>query len=281
MPSSFTVTAVMAEGDEQVEGTVEAMAEPREKTFTYTIKEVAGDNKKITYDTHEVTVTVTVKDDGKGKITASADYTAEFVNTYKVPTPVIVDPPVQKVFEGPEDLCDELYNNGDFTFTIENTAAPDGVTAPMPANTSVTNSATYEKEGMTGYYEFGEIEFTKPGTYTYNVTESGSVKNVTNDPEASSGKSVTFTVTEDDEGNLSVSPTTDEVEISFTNTVKAEKKTPKKKKSKLPKAGDGAPIIPMIVLIIAAAAAFMVVRSRRLALDQRKQYRRPNRRGRR
>ena len=140
---------------------------------------------------------------------------------------------------------------------------------------------------MTGYYEFGEIEFKAPGTYTYLVTESGSVDNVTNDSEASSGKSITFTVTEDEEGNLSVSPTTDEVEISFTNTVEKEKKAEKKKskktkkKSKLPKAGDGAPVVPMIVLIIAAAVAFMVVRSRRLALDQRKDYRRPNRRGRR
>jgi pilin isopeptide linkage protein len=70
---------------------------------------------------------------------------------------------------------------------------------------------------MPGYYEFGEIEFTAAGTYVYKVTESGNVENVTNDPEAASGKTIEFTVT-DNEGVLEVTPTTDEAVFTFTNT---------------------------------------------------------------
>ena len=138
---------------------------------------------------------------------------AEFTNTYAV-EPVSVDPPVQKVIEN----NDALYNGGNFTFTIANTSAPEGVTAPMPAKTSITNIAGNELENKKGYYEFGEIEFTVPGTYVYTVTESGSAPGVTNDSTTS--KTITFTVTDEKDGTLSVSPTTDEVSVAFTNTYK-------------------------------------------------------------
>ena len=134
---------------------------------------------------------------------------------YYTPDPVIVDPPVQKVIEGNDDL----YNGGDFTFVI---AGPEN--GPMPENTTITNSVEYEKDGKAGYYEFGEIEFTAPGEYTYTVTESGNVENVTNDPE--SEKSFTFTVTEDEKGNLSVSPDTDDACWTFTNVYKEPPSNP-------------------------------------------------------
>jgi len=134
-------------------------------------------------------------------------------NTYN-PTPVSVDPPVQKVIENNS----ELYNGGDFTFNIE--AVTEG--APMPANDEITNSAEYELEGKTGFYEFGVIEFTQPGEYTYKVTESGDVDGVTNDPDAATGKELTFTVTDDGTGNLTVTPGTDQAQWTFTNTYDAE-----------------------------------------------------------
>ena len=66
-----------------------------------------------------------------------------------------------------------------------------------------------------------------PGTYTYKVTESGSVKGVTNDPDAEKGKSITFTVTDDGSGTLKVTPTTDQAQFTFTNTYKSEGHVPK------------------------------------------------------
>ncbi len=167
---------------------------------------------------YEVTETAatgyeTTKTGDTGSIVKDETAKAAFTNTYSV-TSVIVDPPVKKDITGNEDL----YNQGDFTFTIENTSAPDGVTAPMPENTSITNSETYEKEGKTGYYEFGEIEFTVPGQYVYTVTESGSVLGVTNDSEAT--KTITFTVTDNGEGALTVTPGTESAVFNFTNVYK-------------------------------------------------------------
>ena len=83
--------------------------------------------------------------------------------------------------------------------------------------TTITNSAQYKFPGKDGFYEFGVIEFTVVGTYEYKVTESGSLPNVTNDPDAVTGKTITFTVTDDGEGNLVVDPTTDKAQFSFTN----------------------------------------------------------------
>ena len=188
-------------------------------TYTYTITESATEgsaNSGIVNGATTGTVTVTVTDNGDGTLTATASSTTEkpltFTNTYKVSS-VIVDPPVKKVIEGTE----ELYNKGDFTFKIENTAAPDGVTAPMPENTVITNSAEFERQDEPGFYEFGEITFTIPGTYTYKVTESGTVAGVTNDAAATTGKTITFTVTDNGEGQLVVTPTTDQAVFTFEN----------------------------------------------------------------
>lgn len=108
---------------------------------------------------------------------------------------------------------------GKFTFTV---TGEEG--APMPANASVTNDAK-------GKVDFGKITFTlddlnkalgeKPEkrehTFTYTVTESGEVAGVTNDAKLS--REVSFTVTDDGKGNLSVSHKPDgDVAFTFTNT---------------------------------------------------------------
>lgn len=97
----------------------------------------------------------------------------------------------------------------------------------MPANASVTNDAK-------GKVDFGKITFTlddlnkalgeKPEkrehTFTYTVTESGKVAGVTND--AKPPRTVSFTVTDDGEGKLSVSHKPDgDVAFTFTNTYSA------------------------------------------------------------
>lgn len=159
----------------------------------------------------------TSKTGATGTVEKDTTVTAAFTNTYEA-KPVSVDPPVQKIIQN----NDSLYNKGKFTFNITNTSKPESVTtAPMPKNTEITDSATYELEDRKGYYEFGDITFTAPGTYEYTVTESGEVGGVTNDPDAKTGKKLTFVVTDDGKGNLSVSPTTDQVSLSFTNVYDA------------------------------------------------------------
>ena len=203
------------------EGTVKGITnDPEDKTFKIVVEEVDGTLKAtIDYGTDEGHVT--------------------FTNTYEA-TPVSVDPPVQKILEG-EGAVEKYYNKGNFTFKIESVSAPEGVTAPMPEKTSIKNIAANELADKPGYYEFGEITFTVPGTYVYKVTESGKAADIANDPSAETGKTLTFVVTDDGEGTLSVTPETDQVELSFTNQY-------------APKTGDHNNMILYMILMGLAAA---------------------------
>ena len=163
---------------------------------------------------------VTVVDNGDGTLMATAVYGDagnEFVNAYTAA-------PVEASLVGKKDLQVPVGLTpadivGKFTFTV---TGEEG--APMPANASVTNDAK-------GKVDFGKITFTlddlnkalgkKPEkrehTFTYTVTESGEVAGVTNDVEPS--RTVSFTVTDDGEGNLRVSRKSDgDVAFTFTNT---------------------------------------------------------------
>lgn len=163
---------------------------------------------------------VTVVDNGDGTLTATAVYGDagnEFVNTYTA-APAEASLVGKKNLQVPDGLTPADIA-GKFTFTV---TGEEG--APMPANASVTNDAK-------GKVDFGKITFTlddlnkalgkKPEkrehTFTYTVTESGEVAGVTNDVEPS--REVSFTVTDDGEGNLRVSRKSDgDVAFTFTNT---------------------------------------------------------------
>ena len=163
---------------------------------------------------------VTVVDNGDGTLTATAVYGDagnKFVNTYTA-APVEASLVGKKNLQVPDDLTPADIT-GKFTFTV---TGEEG--APMPANASVTNDAK-------GKVDFGKITFTlddlnkalgkKPEkrehTFTYTVTESGEVAGVTNDAKPS--RTVSFTVTDDGEGNLRVSRKPDgNVAFTFTNT---------------------------------------------------------------
>lgn len=166
---------------------------------------------------------VTVVDNGDGTLTATAVYGDagnEFVNTYTA-APAEASLVGKKNLQVPKGLTPADIA-GKFTFTV---TGEDG--APMPANASVTNDAK-------GKVDFGKITFTlddlnkalgeKPEkrehTFTYTVTESGEVAGVTNDAKPS--REVSFTVTDDGKGNLSVSRKPDgNAAFTFTNTYSA------------------------------------------------------------
>ena len=162
---------------------------------------------------------VTVADNGDGTLTATAVYGDagnEFVNAYTAAS-VEASLAGKKNLQVPDGLTPADIA-GKFTFTV---TGEEG--APMPANASVTNDAK-------GKVDFGKITFTlddlnkalgkKPEkrehTFTYTVTESGEVAGVTNDVEPS--RTVSFTVTDDGEGNLRVSRKPDgNAAFTFTN----------------------------------------------------------------
>lgn len=192
---------------------------------TWTIRYIAAEQTDklpagVSATVSAIDAYVTVVDNGDGTLTATAVYGDagnEFVNTYTA-APVEASLVGKKNLQVPDDLTPADIT-GKFTFTV---TGEEG--APMPANASVTNDAK-------GKVDFGKITFTlddlnkalgeKPEkrehTFTYTVTESGEVAGVTNDAKPS--RTVSFTVTDDGEGNLRVSRKPDgDVAFTFTNT---------------------------------------------------------------
>lgn len=196
---------------------------------TYTLREVKGNAGGVTYDETVYTIVTTISDNGKGQLVATHELTThelkgakdaksiKFKNVYTTNAAEASLAGIKnlQVADGltPADIA------GKFTFTV---TGEEG--APMPANASVTNDAK-------GKVDFGKITFTlddlnkalgekfekREHTFTYTVTESGEVAGVTND--ARSSRTVSFTVTDDGKGNLSVSRKPDgDVAFTFTNT---------------------------------------------------------------
>lgn len=191
---------------------------------TYMLHEVKGNAGGIDYDDAFYTIVTTISDNGKGQLVATHELkgakdvkSIEFKNAYTTNAAEASLAGIKnlQVADGltPADIA------GKFTFTV---TGEEG--APMPANASVTNDTK-------GKVDFGKITFTlddlnkalgeKPEkrehTFTYTVTESGEVAGVTNDAKLS--REVSFTVTDDGKGNLSVSCKPDgDVAFTFTNT---------------------------------------------------------------
>ena len=192
---------------------------------TWTIRYIAAEQTGklpagVSATVSAIDACVTVVDNGDGTLTATAVYGDagnKFVNSYTA-APAEASLVGKKDLQVPDGLT-PVDIAGKFTFTV---TGEEG--APMPANASVTNDAK-------GKVDFGKITFTlddlnkalgeKPEkrehTFTYTVTESGEVAGVTNDAKPS--RTVSFTVTDDGEGNLRVSRKPDgNVAFTFTNT---------------------------------------------------------------
>lgn len=169
--------------------------------------------------------TVTVTDHGNGVLTAVTNYPNgqnqfEFANQYGT-EPVPVEIAGSKTLAHDTSLTPADIT-GNFTFTLE--ALTEG--APMPAQTTAVNDAA-------GNVDFGTITFTtdllqdvittdngvRTKEFEYKVTESGSAAGVTNDVNASTGKTFKLTLTDDGNGNLSVTRNpADGPLFRFTNT---------------------------------------------------------------
>ncbi len=191
---------------------------------TYKLHEVKGNAGGIAYDETVYTIVTTISDNGKGQLVATHELkdakdvkSIEFKNSYNTKDAEASLAGIKNLLADgltPADIA------GKFTFTV----TPDEAGAPMPERTTATNDAA-------GKVDFGKITFTldnlnkvlgeKPEkrehTYTYTVTESGEVAGVTNDAKPS--RKVSFTVTDNGKGNLSVSRKPGgNAAFTFTNT---------------------------------------------------------------
>ena len=218
-PLTYT-TKSLAKLVEEGKASLDASSDKPTWTIHYIAAEQTGKlHAGVSATVSAIDACVTVVDNGDGTLTATAVYGDagnEFVNSYTA-APVEVSLVGKKNLQVPDGLTPADIA-GKFTFTV---TGEEG--APMPANASVTNDAK-------GKVDFGKITFTlddlnkalgekrekREHTFTYTVTESGKVAGVTNDANAT--RKVSYTVTDDGKGNLSVSHKPDgDVAFTFTN----------------------------------------------------------------
>ena len=197
-------------------------------TYTYTVTET-GEVKGVSNDSVSAkTVTVVVADNGEGQLVATVNggKDLEFTNAYSVGETTATIP-VEKVLSIPSGLTGPGDITGKYTFKLE---AEDN--APMPAEkTEIKNPAANG-----GTASFGTITYTKPGTYKYKVTETGSVDGVTNDAQAT--KEITVVVKDNSDGTMTAT-VNGGVAVKFTNTYSATAATINLGASKTLSAADG------------------------------------------
>ena len=162
-------------------------------TFKYVITEDKTDPiGGFAYDNAVYVITVTVVDNGNATLTAtitgiekdgnSSATDIVFVNTYDA-----TDATVK--LEGEKLLTGKTLEENEFSFKLE-AVTPN---APMPAESTVKNDAN-------GLFTFGEMTFSKAGTYVYTLTEvAGTDSRYTYDTAA---YTVTVTVTDNSRGVL-------------------------------------------------------------------------------
>ncbi len=229
--SGFDATATNDANGEFAFGNIEFK---QTGTYWYTILEKNSSIPGITNTTVTYTVKVEVTDEGKdGQLDCVVTYYKsdnpnalftynstefnsensviefEFTNTYQAA-------PTNVQLAAAKDLIGRKLKAGEFEFIIS--AHEETPNAPLPENTTAFND---ENSVVT----FGEIEYTKAGTYSYIVSENkGSLGGITYDQAK---YKITVTVTDDGSGYLKATVETfdvttgDKADVVFTNTYQA------------------------------------------------------------
>ena len=182
------------------------------KTYTYTITE-EGTLKPGLTKSDDITVTVKLTDDGKGKINAEVSYTnyGKITNTYET-TPVKVEVPFTVEKEVKDESNSGEKANATFKFEL------------LDGDNQTVQSKEVTTEDLKGSVAFDSMTFDKEGTYEYTLVE-------TNDGQPGVGydateHAVVIKVTDDPEhGQLVAKVTIDGEEVGtvkFNNTYKAK-----------------------------------------------------------
>ena len=214
-------------GNERYKGSIELLKNviyQKKGEYVYLIREQIPEQRRqgMTYDTSIYKVTVVVTDDSKGHLVASApkiqkseeeglNYTdvssVEFHNTYAPLSTTIVPLQLTKVLSGDRI---EALKEGEFQFEMSLVEADPQDGIQLPENTVLSNDGN-------GVVRFGDITFTKPGTYVVQVKEvipeENKVPGVTYDTHT---VTTTFTVF-DKKGQLDAERTGTTGDRTFTN----------------------------------------------------------------
>lgn len=164
-------------------------------TYVYEVSEVKGSIRGVSYDDHTATVTITVTDDGKGKLVATPNVAGGiFRNTYKAGEVTLSG--------GTAIKGQKTLTGRDMTSPFSFKLAADGNygDAVKIAEGADTASVSGAEDGEAKGFSFGAVTFTKAGTYKFSVTEQGTAPaGYTYDNHPSK---VTVVVTDSGDGQL-------------------------------------------------------------------------------
>lgn len=183
----------------------ETYTEPGE--YIYSVREVDGDDVGITEDSTVYTITVDVDDNGKGELVVTKSITVNsasvetivFDNKYKPNVTSVLLHGLKKLDSEHKDALEA----GIFKFNVtavSGTEMVNGVETPVATENIPMPAKTQETHDATGVFQFATIEYTKPGTYVYEITEDAT-NQVSGYSYDDASYQVTVKVTDDD-GNL-------------------------------------------------------------------------------
>ncbi len=206
--------------------------------YVYLITEVNDGQPGITYDTTQYKVTVTVNPDGTvdpkiEKSTDGKDWTKAkaiaFNNSYAADGEATLDGATD--LAGAKILKGRDWTNDDsFTFILaagddDTKAAVEDGTVTLPGETAVVLQGAYS-DGAKVPFSFGDITFTKAGTYSFTIREQqpsddgfvGVTGGVTYDEHV---RTITVEVSDNNKGGLEAAVTKAEGDATWTNTYKS------------------------------------------------------------
>lgn len=200
-------------------------------TYHYTITEKDTKLGGVKYDTKVIKATVTVTDDGQGRLVTKVAYEKDdqtFKNTYSA-AKTNAQLSVKKALTG------RALKDGEFEFELKG------------QDDKVTQS---KKNAQDGSVTFDTIEYTKAGTYHYTITEKNTkLQGITYDKRMIK---VTVTVTDDGNGHLVAKVSYDKNIKTFENRY-----TPPKKG--LPKTGTVIHTVAIFIgLIVLVGAVYLI-----------------------
>ena len=176
-------------------------------TYTYEIRENAGNAAGMAYDGHVATAEVTVTEDGEGKLTANVTKkeNGRFTNTYRTE----LNYTAAGGLKLSKSLSGRPMTEGQFTFTVTADEASANALGLLPGANNFKSPATAEATvGLIDILAGHEVKFTQADagkTFTYTVAEKNDGKpGYTYDDAV---RTVTIAVADDGAGTLTATTT--------------------------------------------------------------------------
>lgn len=202
--------------------------------LTYTVTETVPAGFKTNHNETTDEETKVTTSAAAGTITSKQTSNVEFTNTYTLQEATLEGNPNLKVTKTIDGRAWMESDKFDFTLTPDmedattSRAVDDGAikfgSVAATADSKLETSVEYaDAEGASGSDFFGDITFTKPGTYQFVVQEAvpSDAENNVKDGITYTTDKKTVTVTVEDNGDGTMTPTVGGDALAFTNTYKA------------------------------------------------------------